>query len=42
MKPETLSRILRTLSDNGTIAVQGRTLHVPSRQRLVALLDTAA
>ena len=42
MKPETLSRILRTLSDNGTIAVRGRTLQVPSRQRLVALLDTAA
>ena len=42
MKPETLSRILRTLSDNGAIAVQGRTLQVPSRHRLLALLDTAA
>jgi CRP-like cAMP-binding protein len=40
MKPETLSRILRTLSDNGAIVVHGRALQVPSRARLLALLDT--
>jgi CRP-like cAMP-binding protein len=41
MKPETLSRILRTLSDSGTISVNGRTLQVPSRHKLLAILDTA-
>ncbi len=39
MKPETLSRILRTLADTGVIVVQGRTLQVPSRARLAAVLD---
>jgi len=39
MKPETLSRILRTLADSGLIEVQGRTLQVPSRKRLAAVLD---
>ena len=39
MKPETLSRILRTLADSGVLTVQGRTLQVPSRSRLVAILD---
>jgi CRP-like cAMP-binding protein len=39
MKPETLSRILRTLADSQVIVVQGRTLQVPSRARLVAVLD---
>jgi CRP-like cAMP-binding protein len=42
MKPETLSRILRTLADAGVIVVQGRTLQVPSRARLAAVLDTTA
>ncbi|MEY2919922.1 MAG: hypothetical protein RL261_1227 [Pseudomonadota bacterium] len=42
MKPETLSRILRTLADGGLIEVQGRTLQVPSRSRLVAVLDKPA
>ncbi len=39
MKPETLSRILRTLADSEVIVVQGRTLQVPSRARLLAVLD---
>ena len=39
MKPETLSRILRTLSDSGAIAVHGRVLQVPDRARLLRLLD---
>jgi CRP-like cAMP-binding protein len=39
MKPETLSRILRGLSDSGAIVVHGRTLVVPSRAKLAALLD---
>jgi CRP/FNR family transcriptional regulator, dissimilatory nitrate respiration regulator len=42
MKPETLSRILRTLADSGLIVVQGRTLQVPSRARLSAVLDKPA
>jgi CRP/FNR family transcriptional regulator, dissimilatory nitrate respiration regulator len=42
MKPETLSRILRTLSDSGAISVQGRVLRVPSRRQLLAILDTTA
>ena len=40
MKPETLSRILRTLSESGVISVHGRALQVPSRARLLALLDS--
>jgi CRP-like cAMP-binding protein len=40
MKPETLSRILRNLSDAGAIEVQGRTLKVCDRGRLSAVLDT--
>jgi CRP/FNR family transcriptional regulator, dissimilatory nitrate respiration regulator len=40
MKPETLSRILRHLSDAGVIVVQGRTLQVPDRAKLLAALDT--
>ena len=39
MKPETLSRILRTLADGGLIEVQGRTLQVPSRRGSLAVLD---
>jgi CRP-like cAMP-binding protein len=42
MKPETLSRILRSLADGGVIVVHGRSLQVPSRQRLAAVLDTTA
>jgi CRP/FNR family transcriptional regulator, dissimilatory nitrate respiration regulator len=42
MKPETLSRILRNLADGGVIVVHGRSLQVPSRQRLAAVLDTTA
>ena len=42
MKPETLSRILRNLSDGGVIVVHGRMLQVPSRKGLLAILDTAA
>ena len=40
MKPETLSRILRTLSDSSAIVVQGRVLQIPDRTRLLAFLDT--
>lgn len=39
MKPETLSRILRALSDGGAIVVDGRSLKVPDRRRLLAFLD---
>ena len=39
MKPETLSRILRHLSDAGAIVVHGRVLQVPDRKRLLAMLD---
>jgi len=42
MKPETLSRILRTLQDSGAISVHGRALQVPSRHKLLTLLDTPA
>jgi CRP-like cAMP-binding protein len=42
MKPETLSRILRHLADAGAIEVRGRTLVVPSRARLISILDTPA
>jgi CRP-like cAMP-binding protein len=41
MKPETLSRILRHLSDGGAIIVKGRSLQVPDRARLLAVLDTS-
>ena len=41
MKPETLSRILRHLSDAGAIVVHGRTLQVPSRAKLLAILDAS-
>ena len=40
MKPETLSRILRQLSDAGAIEVHGRVLQVPDRNRLLAMLDS--
>ena len=39
MKPETLSRILRSLSDERIIAVDGRDVLVPDRSRLQAVLD---
>jgi CRP-like cAMP-binding protein len=39
MKPETLSRILRHLSDAGAIVVHGRELQVPDRAKLLAVLD---
>jgi CRP-like cAMP-binding protein len=39
MKPETLSRILRHLSDAGVIEIEGRELRIPDRRRLSALLD---
>ena len=42
MKPETLSRILRHLSDAGAIEVAGRTLRIASRARLIAILDNPA
>ena len=42
MKPETLSRILRHLSDGGAIVVKGRSVQVPDRARLLAVLDTPA
>ena len=38
MKPETLSRILRHLSDSGAIEVHGRHLVVPSRAKLASIL----
>ncbi|MGB5103744.1 MAG: Crp/Fnr family transcriptional regulator [Steroidobacteraceae bacterium] len=41
MKPETLSRLLRHLSDAGAIVVQGRVLQVPDRKRLLAVLDAS-
>ena len=40
MKPETLSRILRHLSDSGAIVVHGRELQVPDRNKLLAVLDS--
>ena len=39
MKPETLSRALRVLADNGAVVVQGRTIDIVSRVRLRAHLD---
>lgn len=42
MKPETLSRALRVLADNGAVVVQGRTIDVVSRVRLRSHLDDAA
>jgi CRP-like cAMP-binding protein len=38
MKPETLSRILRHLSDSGVIVVHGRVLQVPDRKKLLEML----
>jgi CRP/FNR family transcriptional regulator, dissimilatory nitrate respiration regulator len=37
IKPETLSRILRTLNDSGVVAVEGRSIHVPDLDRLRAV-----
>jgi len=42
MKPETLSRILRHLSDAGIIVVSGRNLQIPDRAKLLAALDSQA
>lgn len=39
MKPETLSRALRVLADDGAVAVQGRTIDVMSRARLRSHFD---
>jgi CRP-like cAMP-binding protein len=39
MKPETLSRILRHLSDAGVIQVEGRDLRIPDATRLRGVLD---
>lgn len=36
IKPETLSRILRTLNDAGVVSVEGRTIHVHDVERLRA------
>jgi CRP-like cAMP-binding protein len=41
MKPETLSRILRSLSDEGAIEVDGREVRIPDRRRLDAVLERA-
>jgi CRP-like cAMP-binding protein len=41
MKPETLSRSLRTLVQSGVIEVAGRVLHVASRARLAAAVESA-
>ncbi len=41
MKPETLSRILRHLSDSGAIVVQGRVLQVPDLKKLLAVLEAS-
>ena len=40
MKPETLSRILRSLADSGAIVVHGRVLQVSDRKKLRSMLDT--
>lgn len=37
IKPETLSRILRTLNDSGVVTVDGRSIHVPDLDRLRAV-----
>jgi CRP-like cAMP-binding protein len=37
IKPETLSRILRTLNDAGVVTVDGRSIHVPDLERLRAV-----
>jgi CRP-like cAMP-binding protein len=34
IKPETLSRILRSLNDSGVVTVDGRSIHVPDLDRL--------
>jgi CRP-like cAMP-binding protein len=36
MQPETLSRILRRLTDEGLLRVEGRSVHVPDLERLNA------
>jgi CRP-like cAMP-binding protein len=41
MKPETLSRALRTLTESGAIVVDGRSVHVASRPSLLAHLSDA-
>jgi CRP-like cAMP-binding protein len=41
MKPETLSRILRQLSDAGLVDVEGRELRIPDPRRLTAVLDSS-
>jgi CRP-like cAMP-binding protein len=41
IKPETLSRSLRTLADGGAIVVHGRIIDVVSRARLRMHLDDA-
>lgn len=41
MKPETLSRSLRALAQSGAVDVEGRTIRVPDRRRLLAALDAA-
>lgn len=41
MKPETLSRILRNLTDAGALEAHGRNVVVPSRARLVSMLEAA-
>lgn len=40
MKPETLSRSLRTLVQSGVLEVDGRVLRVPSRARLAAAVES--
>jgi CRP-like cAMP-binding protein len=39
VKPETLSRALRTLADGGAIAVRGKSIEVVSRARLCTYLE---
>ena len=41
MKPETFSRVLRSLSDNDTITVKGRLITVGDPQALNRLTDPA-
>jgi hypothetical protein len=39
MKPETLSRALRSLAERGAISVHGRQIRVPSRVGLLQQLE---